>query len=174
MCLFEWYTKIMRIVILEIWRGILTSVASFSLIAISTLTFANVQINPYRSISDPVGYYDVIRPSHALKEFNMIWIGEVSGDKHLDIKGAAYIVKTTYLEGTFIDFKGVIEGKRVSFTTVAIEGITYKFEGRFLRTRWHLAITPKPVLQGILKKFQGDKKIAEANVRFTNAFGGNT
>jgi hypothetical protein len=57
-------------------------------------------------------------------------------------------------------------GKNISFTTKAVGGISYQFTGTFVKfpnNEQQAGI----VLQGVLQKFKGKTKIAEASVKFT-------
>jgi hypothetical protein len=55
------------------------------------------------------------------------------------------------------------------FTTVKVKGISYSFNGRFLRTDFVNAEMDldKPVLVGNLRKYRNGRKVAEANVKLS-------
>lgn len=79
------------------------------------------------------------------------------------------------MEGKNYRFKTVIVRRdNFTFTTVAVGGVSYSFAGKFLKggnfsATWMADETP--VLEGTLTKFRGQKKVAEAKLRFSY-FGG--
>jgi hypothetical protein len=62
--------------------------------------------------------------------------------------------------------KPALNGKNISFTTATVGGISYKFSGTFVRFP-NNAAQEGTILRGVLQKFRGKTKIAEANVKFT-------
>jgi hypothetical protein len=62
--------------------------------------------------------------------------------------------------------KPTVNGKNISFSTGAVGGVSYKFTGTFVRFPNNEAQTGV-VLRGVLQKFKGKTKIAEARVGFT-------
>lgn len=58
----------------------------------------------------------------------------------------------------------VYDGKNISFTTKTVGGISYKFSGTFAQFPNN---APETVLRGVLQKFRGKTKIAEAKVKFS-------
>jgi hypothetical protein len=61
-----------------------------------------------------------------------------------------------------------------TFTSVTLSNISYSFSGKFLRGgvfESALLDDQTPVLEGVLTKFKGGQKIAEANLKFVY-FGG--
>lgn len=79
-------------------------------------------------------------------------------------KGVTYRFKTL-----------AVTREKFTFTTVAIKGISYSFTGRFLRGGVYAELDSdqwgKPILEGKLSKFNGSRKMAEANLKFSY-FGG--
>lgn len=79
-------------------------------------------------------------------------------------KGVTYRFKTL-----------TVTREKFIFTTVDIKGISYSFTGRFLRGGVYAELDSdqwgKPILQGRLSKFNGSRKLAEANLKFSY-FGG--
>ncbi|HEX8249715.1 MAG TPA: hypothetical protein VF599_16170 [Pyrinomonadaceae bacterium] len=61
--------------------------------------------------------------------------------------------------------KPVLNGKNISFTTKTVGGISYKFTGTFVKFP-NNEQQEGVILRGVLQKFKGKTKIAEANVRF--------
>lgn len=67
-----------------------------------------------------------------------------------------------------------VKQERFTFTTVVISNISYSFVGKFLRGGVYQAANlddEKPVLEGVLTKYSGGRKVAEAKLRFVY-FGG--
>ncbi|HEX9959548.1 MAG TPA: hypothetical protein VGB00_01280 [Pyrinomonadaceae bacterium] len=62
--------------------------------------------------------------------------------------------------------KPALSGKNISFTTKAVGGVSYKFTGTFVKFPNNQQ-QEGAILRGVLQKFKGKAKIAEANVRFT-------
>ena len=62
--------------------------------------------------------------------------------------------------------KPALRGKNISFTTKAVGGISYKFTGTFVKFP-NNEQQEGIILRGVLQKFKGRTKIAEANVKFT-------
>ncbi|MDQ3798306.1 MAG: hypothetical protein M3384_02550 [Acidobacteriota bacterium] len=62
--------------------------------------------------------------------------------------------------------KPTVNGKNISFSTRAVGGVSYKFTGTFVRFPNNETVTGV-VLRGVLQKFKGKTKIAEARVGFT-------
>jgi hypothetical protein len=62
--------------------------------------------------------------------------------------------------------KPVLNGKNITFTTKAVGGVSYEFTGTFVKfpNNTQQAGT---VLRGVLRKYRGKTKIAEANVKFS-------
>lgn len=68
-----------------------------------------------------------------------------------------------------------VDGRELTFTTRAIRGISYGFEGRMLRrpTRKNGEVVPGAVVaEGTLRKFRGKRQAAEARLRFGCTEGG--
>ncbi|HEX8734519.1 MAG TPA: hypothetical protein VF721_04300 [Pyrinomonadaceae bacterium] len=67
--------------------------------------------------------------------------------------------------------KPTLNGKNITFTTKAVGGISYQFTGTFVKFPNNEA-QEGTVLRGILRKFKGKTKIAEANLKFSYSAGG--
>ena len=79
-------------------------------------------------------------------------------------------------KGVTYKFKTLsVTREKFTFTTVPIKGISYSFTGRFLRGGVYAELDSdqwgKPILEGKLSKFNGSRKLAEANLKFSY-FGG--
>lgn len=61
--------------------------------------------------------------------------------------------------------KPVLSGKNISFTTASVGGVSYKFTGTFVKFPNNEQQTGV-ILRGVLQKFKGKTKIAEANLKF--------
>ena len=67
-----------------------------------------------------------------------------------------------------------VKQERFTFSTVAVSNISYSFAGKFLRGGVYQASNlddEKPVLEGVLTKYSGGRKVAEAKLQFVY-FGG--
>lgn len=62
----------------------------------------------------------------------------------------------------------VLQGKQLSFSTTAIAGVSFKFEGKFLKDGDFSASQPEGVvLKGHFSKIQNGKALAEADLGLT-------
>jgi len=67
-----------------------------------------------------------------------------------------------------------VKRENFTFTTMTVAGVSYSFSGRFLKGGVYssgILDDETPVLEGTLTKFRGDKKVAEAKLKFVY-FGG--
>ena len=67
-----------------------------------------------------------------------------------------------------------VKQERFTFSTIAVSNISYSFAGKFLRGGIYQASNlddEKPVLEGVLSKYRGGRKVAEAKLQFVY-FGG--
>lgn len=67
-----------------------------------------------------------------------------------------------------------VKQSNFSFTTVTLGGVYYTFAGKFLRGGVFAEqdlFDEQPVLEGVLTKYKGGKKVAEAKMKFSY-FGG--
>ena len=78
-------------------------------------------------------------------------------------------------DGASFRFRTItLKQNNFTFTTVTLRGVSYSFAGKFLKggdfaATWMGEETP--VLEGVLTKFKGGKKVAEENLKFIY-FGG--
>jgi hypothetical protein len=79
------------------------------------------------------------------------------------------------INGTTFHFKALtVRRDSFRFTTLTRAGVYYTFAGRFLRGGVFAEMDlsdEQPVLEGVLTKYKGGKKIAEAKLKFSY-FGG--
>jgi hypothetical protein len=69
--------------------------------------------------------------------------------------------------------KPAIDGKNISFTTRAVGGVSYEFEGSFTQLDFaEKDMRNQTVLSGTLKKLTGGKLTAEAELEFDYTPGG--
>ena len=77
--------------------------------------------------------------------------------------------------GKHFRFKALsVKKDSFTFTTVTLSNISYSFSGKFLRGGVFETAgldDETPVLEGVLTKYKGTKKVAEANIKFVY-FGG--
>lgn len=68
----------------------------------------------------------------------------------------------------------IVKRDKFTFTTVTVGGVYYTFSGKFLRGGVFAEqdlYDEQPVLEGVLAKYKGGQKVAEANLKFSY-FGG--
>ena len=110
-------------------------------------------------------YYDLAKEYLGIQEFEMFWVERLDR-ANLSLRGAAYINKT------FHRFEGTLKGNRISFALSLPEGITYRFDGRFLpggRTEK----TGLIAIDGRLIKLNHSKAVAARNVKLAVRCGSN-
>lgn len=135
------------------------------------LTFALVISQPHAHKVDPCYqklshdcYYDMAKKYPGIEEFEFFWVEELDR-RNLSLRGAVYVSKV------FHRFEGTLKGNRFSFALSLQNGITYRFEGRFLPggrkdKEGRIAIDAR------LIKLSGSKKIAR-NVKLEVRYGRN-
>ena len=109
-------------------------------------------------------YYDLAKKYSGIQEFEMFWVDAL--DPNLRLRGAAYINKTFY------KFEGTLKGNRISFALALPEGITYRFDGRFLpggrsEKKGRIAIDAR------LRKLNYSRTVATRNVKLAVGCGSN-
>ena len=79
------------------------------------------------------------------------------------------------MNGKTFNYKTLtVRQNNFSFTTVTVRGVYYTFAGKFLRGGVFAEqdlFDEQPVLEGVLTKYKGGKKVAEAKLKFSY-FGG--
>ena len=118
---------------------------------------------------DPDGTFWILgTPPNEFKDFSAINLN-ARRSRRLEQPG----VRLT--TGKPFRFKSLkVTREHFSFTTMAIDGVSYAFTGRFLKGGVFAALNldeETPVLEGLLTKYKTGKKVAEAQLKFTY-FGG--
>jgi hypothetical protein len=113
----------------------------------------------------PDRYLVVQNVPRMLKEFQFIWLEELTGTGLTGVLGKAYVKEE------FVDLKGSIQGHNFSFTVTGHKEVTYRFTGHFLKERVPNGF--RPVLEGTLKKSKHGHQLASARIRFEVGEGGN-
>jgi hypothetical protein len=103
----------------------------------------------------PVGFTDI-------SEIHLA--GDYGAQQNPQVHGLVRLKSKTAKD--FAINKPTLSGKNITFTTKAVGGISYQFTGTFVKfpNNTQQAGT---VLRGVLRKFKGKTKIAEANVKFS-------
>ena len=120
---------------------------------------------------DPDGSFwlpDNTTPPNEFSDFGGINLN-AKKSRHLPSPGLQLINGTTYRFKTLS-----VKRDNFTFTTVTRRGVSYSFDGKFLKGGVYASgiLDPDtPVLEGTLRKFRGGKKVAEANLKFVY-FGG--
>lgn len=60
-----------------------------------------------------------------------------------------------------------LDGDRLTFTTRALQGVNYKFDGKILKVRSETDSSDEPQLEGTLTKLKDGQKAGELTGRFT-------
>lgn len=116
--------------------------------------------------NDIFGYYTIERPVPAafadISEIHLA--GDYGAQQSPQLHGLIRLKSKTAKD--FAVNKPVLSGKNIAFTTKAVGGISYEFTGTFVKFPNN---TPQQgtVLRGVLRKYRGKTKIAEANVKFS-------
>jgi hypothetical protein len=120
---------------------------------------------------DPFGIYSIIgNKSDAFSDFYNFQIDllekPVKG-KPLVMAGHAQFGKDGRIYAELINLKLILTGTTLSFATEEVEGISYVFEGQFLRKdNFSKLRRGTPVLGGILIKKVKGKEVAKENRQF--------
>jgi hypothetical protein len=124
-----------------------------------------------QSSFDPFGIYSVIgSKSDAFDDFYNFQIDllkkPVKG-RPLVMAGHAQFGKDGRIYAELINLKLTLAGTTLSFATEEVEGISYVFEGQFLRKdNFSKLRRGTPVLEGILLKKVKGKEVAKENLKF--------
>ena len=110
-------------------------------------------------------YYVLNKKYPALEGFEFIWVDEIDRANSL-FRGSAYVDKT------FHKFQGTVKWNRISFAFSLPSGVTYSFEGSFLRGGRRIA-KERIAIDGRLTKLIENKKVKSRNVKLFVDFGGN-
>ncbi len=125
---------------------------------------------------DTFGYYTIERPAKEFADISEIHLaGDYGAKQSPSILGLIRLKKKNAKD--FRLRKTLLNGRNYSFTSETVAGVYYTFFGTFdksfpasYQTRMDDPVSGT-VLSGKLVKYQGKKKIAEANVKFSYATG---
>lgn len=133
--------------------------AAFLFIGFASATAARAQ-----SENDIFGYYTIDGrvPAAFADIFHIHLAGSYGAEQKPPVHGMIRPKKGK----DFPLLKPTLNGKKISFTTREVGGVSYKFTGAFVRFPNNETQTGV-VLRGVLQKFRGRTKIAEARVGFT-------
>ena len=148
--------------------------------SINSCTIIELPHNVFKQDFNPIGGYVIFgeKPSN-LNDFYSFTLNEPailndSSNKKTDfstvkIVGGVVIQIGKAESETYEIEKLYITPQEMRFSTKAVNNIRYEFEGKFLKNGDFIArFNDKdiPVLQGILKKYQSEKIIAEETLKF--------
>jgi hypothetical protein len=142
-------------------------------VVLSLVSFGSMTANAQtaKKGTDIFGYFDFSgKPPAGFKEISMI---HLAGDYGAKEKPPTYGLIRVGTDKT-LDYKLLKptgKGKNISFTTRAVRGVSYKFDGAFTRLDVENigigeADSEKPVLKGKLIKLKDGKQTSEASVSF--------
>jgi hypothetical protein len=116
--------------------------------------------------NDIFGYYTIDgKVPAAFADISEIHLaGSYGAEQKPPVHGLIRLKKKTAKD--FAVNKPTLNGKNISFTTKAVGGISYEFTGTFVKFP-NNEQQEGIILRGVLRKFKGKTKIAEANVGFT-------
>jgi hypothetical protein len=118
------------------------------------------------------GYYTIEKSP---KDFADISEIHLSGDYGAQLKPPVYGLIRLKKKGAkdFLLLKPKLNGKNLTFTTKAVGGISYQFDGIFTKLGNFPETRPEGeiLLKGELTKYKGKTKIAGANVGFSYSAG---
>jgi hypothetical protein len=106
------------------------------------------------------GFYEVLgaRPK-GFEQFGNFMIRAPQGGR---VSGAV-----VPLEGELYEFaRATLANRKLTFVTRKVGGVHYSFDGQFLAAPPFANDKKAAVAEGLVKKFQGDKVAAEANMKF--------
>ena len=119
---------------------------------------------------DTFGYYYIVKPNKAFADISEIHLAGDYGQTQTPVFFGLIRLKNKRAKD-FRLLKPFQKGNYISFTTSAVNRISYKFTGYFapsFKEDLRSAIKPRTiVLEGKLLKYRGKVKIAEQLVKFT-------
>ena len=144
-----------------------TSLA-FGFAIITALAVTNSILAAPRSLTDITGaYYFVDEPPEAFKDVDWIALFAVDASGHKVPLNGFIRLKDRH-RGRFVNFfltKSTLRGQAISFSTKVVRGISYTFEGQFLKLE-NLEDN-EIVLKGVLTKFRNGRKVAVFETRYS-------
>jgi hypothetical protein len=141
-------------------------------IIIATLATANSNFAALRSLPDISGaYYFVDKPPNAFEDIDWIALFAVDAKgRKVPING--FIRLKDRHRGRFVNFfliSPTLRGHAITFSTKVIRGISYRFEGQFLKLE--SLENHEIVLKGLLTKFRNGRKVAQFETRYSYSAG---
>lgn len=133
----------------------------FSISAVSA--FAQTKNNV-----DIFGYYTIVKPTKDFADISMIHLGGNYGaNEKPPVYGLIRLKKKSAKD--FPLLKPKLNGKNITFTTKAVGGISYQFDGVFTKLGDFPSLQPNGeiLLSGKLTKYNGKTRLAEANVKLS-------
>lgn len=116
--------------------------------------------------NDIFGYYTIQRPVPVgftdISEIHLA--GDYGAQQSPPVHGLIRLKSKTAKD--FAINKPTLSGKNITFTTKAVGGVSYQFTGTFVKFPNNTQ-QEGTVLRGVLRKYRGKTKIAEANVKFS-------
>jgi len=122
---------------------------------------------------DIFGYYIIVKPTKDFADISEINLAGDFGENEKPPYYGLIRLKKKSAED-FRLLKSTLTGKNLQFTTNAVGGIYYKFEGNFTKLGNFPILNPwkEIILIGKLTKYKGKTKIAEAKVKLSYDAGG--
>lgn len=115
--------------------------------------------------NDIFGYYTIEKPIAAFADISEIHLaGDYGAQQTPPIHGLIRLKKKSASD--FRLNRPILSGKKISFTTKTVGGVSYKFDGAFVKFPNNQQQSGT-ILRGVLQKFRGKTKIAEASVKFS-------
>ena len=121
---------------------------------------------------DVFGYYTIKNPTKTFADISEIHLsGNYGAQEKPPIYGLIRLKKKSAKD--FQLLKPTLNGKNLTFTTKAVGGISYQFDGTFTKLGNFPETRPEGeiLLKGRLTKYKGKTKIVEANVSFSYSAG---
>jgi hypothetical protein len=138
-------------------------------ILVIVVAFGSVQSQAKKNRFDPDGSFWIF--GRAPDEFSDFGGINLNAKRLRDLPTAGVQLN----DGRNFRFKLLsVKQERFTFTTVVVSNISYSFVGKFLRGGIYQASNlddEKPVLEGVLTKYRGGRKVAETKLQFVY-FGG--
>lgn len=130
--------------------------------------FAQAQV----SENDFFGYYSIKKPTAAFADVSEIHLAGTYGEQQKpQVFGLIRMKRKSARD--FQISKPTVNGKNISFSTNSVNGISYRFAGSFTKLGNFPETRPEGeiILKGLLQKFKGKIKVAEAKVNFSYSGG---
>lgn len=122
--------------------------------------------------NDFFGYYYIQQSPKTFADIDVIHLAGSYGEQQTPkIYGLIRMKKKSAKD--FLLLKPIVNGKNISFSTKAVNGVNYRFAGAFTKLENFPETRPdgEILLKGTLQKFKGKTKIAEAKLNFSYSGG---